>query len=89
MLDSSFTTTERQILVDVFESSAKANSGERVDDCERRDERASIPYGGSPAWVSVLAQRTSEVPPKPVAKGAQHWGPVSGLAWGHRQHDAH
>ena len=55
MLDSSFTTTERQILVDVLEDSAKANSGERVDDCERRDERASIPYGGSPARVSVLA----------------------------------
>ena len=55
MLDSSFTTTERQVIVDVLEDLRRLTPKNVWTTASDVTRRASIPYGGSPARVFVMA----------------------------------
>ena len=55
-----------------------------MDDCEQRDERASIPYGGSPARAFVMAHKEQAHKEQGVTKARSQQGLGSLGAGRHR-----
>ena len=78
MLNSSFTTAERQILVDVLEVLRRLTPENVWTTANDVTRRAPIPYGGSPARVFVMAHERAR------CHRSQEPGGLTGGRNGHR-----